>query len=1055
MSEISFCFSFPDLYSLCGLERLDQEFLSFLEREEEGTLAARLQAARQLPPSGLKESELLLDLAPYLEDFLADLFHIPHEVRNLQDLTYALAPLYRCKRLFVQRQVAKTYSKEDVAILNGDVLKEKLTTLMGEPCTDLNFSRHVLLKMEEGDEDFLEIARQYAAWAIHQEKPSPLFRLPRKIDPSALILLKKEGKVLVSPTQVTRQGFDCTDPGASFEEALDQAHYCIICHPQGKDSCSKGLSPKKPGCPLEQKISEMNSLRVQGYMIGALAMIMVDNPMVAATGRRICNACQQACIFQKQEPVDIPSIETQTLENVLELPWGVEIYSLLSRWNPLNLRHPLPKPPSGYKVLVAGMGPAGFTLAHYLLNEGHTVVGIDGLKIDPLPSDLLKNPIQNWKDLKTPLSQRTITGFGGVAEYGITARWDKSYLLLIRLLLERRDHFSLYDGIRLGGNLTLAQAFELGFDHVALCLGAGKPNVLPLENGLVRGVKLASDFLMSLQLTGAAQEDSLANLQIRLPLMVVGGGLTAVDTATEALAYYPVQVEKFLKRTEELGGLPETLSAEEREIAEEFLRDARALRQGDRSCLDKAVTLVYRKGLQESPSYILNPEELNLALQQGVAFLENATVEKMNVDLHGHIDTLALTTTEGSLTLPCRTLLVAIGTHPNTVLEQENPFLSLSSLRKRGPSSNDFLISYKGEHRVSMFGDLHPTYEGNVVNAMASAKKGYGPLSQELGKRPPVETPHFTQILETLFQSRIHAIHRLTPTILEIVVQAPLAARNFKPGQFFRLQNYGRPSMEGIALTGSHVDAEKGLVSLIVLEMGASSLLCNTLKVGDKVVLMGPTGTPTEIPAQATVLLMGGGLGNAVLFSIGRALKEQGSRVIYVAGYKIPEDRFKAAEIERVADHVIWCCETGEGFEVGRPQDRSYRGNVIEGLLAYAADNPPIPLSDVTHLLTIGSDRMMAAVACARKTLLVPYLNPAHKAIGSINSPMQCMMKEICGQCIQLHKDPLTQETKVVFSCTQQDQDLDHVDFEVLQGRLQQNSLLEKQTYLWMRKCIG
>ena len=1043
MSERTFLssgFTFQDLYSLSGLERLDRDFLTFLDEE----LAVRLQAARAHPPVGLEESALLLDFAPYLEDFLANLFAIRQEVAALQDQTYALAPLYRCKRLFVQRQAAKAYSQDQIATFEGNALKETLRLLMGEAYTDLGFARHVLAKIKEGDEGFLEVARQYAAWALTQAKPSPLFRLPRKIDPQVLIPLKKEGNVLVSPDRVTREGFDCTDPGASFEEALDQANYCIICHPQAKDSCSKGLSEKAKGCPLEQKISEMNSLRIQGHVLGALAIIIVDNPMVAATGRRICNACQQACIFQKQEAVDVPSIETQTLESVLDLPWGVEIYSLLSRWNPLNLRNPLPKAPSGYKVLVAGMGPAGFTLAHYLLNEGHTVVGIDGLKIDPLDPILLNTPIDKWQDLKVPLSQRTVTGFGGVAEYGITARWDKNYLTLIRILLERRSHFSLYDGVRLGGTVTLPQAFESGFDHMALCLGAGKPNVLSLKNGLARGVKLASDFLMALQLTGAAQESSLANLQIRLPLMVVGGGLTAVDTATEALAYYSVQVEKFLKRTEALGDLPPGLSGEEIEIAEEFLTHARALRRGDRSCLDKAVTLIYRKNIQESPSYILNPEELDLALQQGVAFLENATVEEIKIDSYGHIESLEVKTPDGHLVLPCRTLLVAIGTHPNTALEGEDADLILES--------SDFLLSYKGENRVSIFGDLNPTYQGNVVNAMASAKKGYGPLSRELQKKPPVETPLFSQTLDHLFQSTIHAVHQLTPTILEIVVHAPQAARNFKPGQFFRLQNYGPQAMEGVALTGSHIDVEKGLISLIVLDMGGSTNLCRLLKPGERVVLMGPTGTPTDIPSQATVLLIGGGLGNAVLFSIGRALKGKGSRVIYVAGYKTSADRFKAEEIEAIADHVIWCSEGDPGFIPQRPQDQAYVGNVIEGLLAYGSSTPPVPLSEVTHLLTIGSDRMMAAVACARKTILAPYLNASHSAMGSINSPMQCMMKEICGQCIQLHTDPVTLQTQVVFSCTQQDQNLDHVDFEVLRGRLGQNSLLEKQTYLWMKR---
>ena len=70
------------------------------------------------------------------------------------------------------------------------------------------------------------------------------------------------------------------------------------------------------------------------------------------------------------------------------LPWGFEIYSLLTRWNPLDLRRPLPKPATGYKVLVVGLGPAGFTLAHHLMNDGHFVAAIDGLKIEPLPAEI-------------------------------------------------------------------------------------------------------------------------------------------------------------------------------------------------------------------------------------------------------------------------------------------------------------------------------------------------------------------------------------------------------------------------------------------------------------------------------------------------------------------------------------------------------------------------------------------------------------------------------------------------------------------------------------------
>ena len=81
--------------------------------------------------------------------------------------------------------------------------------------------------------------------------------------------------------------------------------------------------------------------------------------MCPGTGHRICNDCMKACIFQKQEPVNIPQIETRVLTEVLALPWGLEIYRLLTRWNPLNVERPHARPYNGKNVLVVGLGPAG------------------------------------------------------------------------------------------------------------------------------------------------------------------------------------------------------------------------------------------------------------------------------------------------------------------------------------------------------------------------------------------------------------------------------------------------------------------------------------------------------------------------------------------------------------------------------------------------------------------------------------------------------------------------------------------------------------------------
>jgi NADPH-dependent glutamate synthase beta subunit-like oxidoreductase/NAD(P)H-flavin reductase len=835
----------------------------------------------------------------------------------------------------------------------------------------------------------------------------------------------------------------------------------------------------------------------------------------------------KACIYQKQEPVDIPQIETRNLKDVLSLPWGFEIYSLLTRWNPLDIRRPLPKPRSGYKVLVVGLGPAGFTLAHHLMNDGHTVIGVDGLKIEPLPEALAGvgpdggrrpfRPVRDVADLTEELGDRVMAGFGGVAEYGITVRWDKNFLKMVRLLLERRAEFAMFGGVRFGGTLGIDSAFALGFDHIALCAGAGRPTVIPMKNGLARGVRQASDFLMALQLTGAAKTDSVANLTLRLPVVVVGGGLTAIDTATESLAYYPLQVEKFLSRYETLvaergaAAVRAGWSEEERAVAEEFILHARALR-AERALAERegraprlvdlmnawgGVTIAYRRRLIDAPSYTLNHEEVAKAMEEGIRFAECVVPEAVEVDAYGHAAALVLqrhkldealkqlVATDERLTLPARSILIAAGTQPNTVLGREDPanvvldgryFQAYDESgrpakpeRVAKPETVQVLMSLRPDGRaISFFGDLHPSFNGNVVKAMGGAKQGYPVVSRMLAKRAAAAPAPDVLVarLNDELRPRVHHVERLTPTIVEVVVKAPMAARAFHPGQFYRLQNYETHgaridgtalAMEGLALTGAWVDREKGLLSTIVLEMGGSSDLCTLLEPGEPVILMGPTGTPTETPAGETVALVGGGLGNAVLFSIGQALRAQGSKVLYFAGYKKLQDRYKVEEIEKAADAVVWCCDEAPGFAAARPQDRAFVGNIVEAMLAYGTGRlgaAPLALGSVDRVIAIGSDGMMAAVGKARHGVLAPYLKRDHVAVASVNSPMQCMMKEICAQCLQVQKDPTTGAETVVFSCFNQDQPLDHVDFRALHERLGQNSLQEKLTKLWIDRCL-
>jgi NADPH-dependent glutamate synthase beta subunit-like oxidoreductase/NAD(P)H-flavin reductase len=1159
--SLGFDFAFSDLYDREGLSRLDEAFVDFVARAD-AELHDRLLAGRADPDAlaAKEESTLLIALAPHVDDFIAALFGITAEVEELAARHHELAPLYTVKRLFVQRKALHKVKPAEAETLDGAALATELEGWFGEALTELAFARHVTawLRDEPAHEATLATAVKYAAWATHtaagrtKHHDGVLFKTPHKLDPHKLVPAAvcddaEYTSFRFPPEHVRRrEGFALTDRGTDLTGALDQTNYCIWCHEQGKDSCSKGLKEKGAtergsaaykkspfgvtlaGCPLDEKISEFQQTKSLGHAIGALAIIAIDNPMAAATGHRICNDCMKACIYQKQEPVDIPQAETRTLKDVLELPWGFEIYSLLTRWNPLNLRRPVPRPASGKRVLVAGMGPAGFSLAHFLMNDGHQVVGVDGLKIEPLPPELSGvdargehvpfRPIRDISELYESLDERIMAGFGGVAEYGITVRWDKNFLKIIRLLLERRSSFTLLGGVRFGGTLTADEAFALGFDHVALAIGAGRPTVLDLPNGLARGVRTASDFLMALQLTGAAKASSIANMQLRLPVVVIGGGLTAIDTATESLAYYPVQVEKFLQRFEtvarhegeaaELAGWGE----EEREIAAEFLSHARAIRAERAAAALEGrvprilellhawggVTIAYRRRLIDSPAYTLNHEEVHKALEEGIRFAEGLTPLAVDVDERGHACALQVCVqaldedgkwSERKRTaLPARSILVAAGTQPNTVLAREEPmhfpldgkyFQAFDDAGQpvaveraiSKPKTVRVLLARRADGRgMSYFGDVHPSFFGNVVKAIGGAKQGYPVITEMLARRASasaLSASEFERCINDSMRATVHEVNRLTPTIVEVVVRAPLAARRFSPGQFYRLQNYEahapivagtRLAMEGIAVTGAWVDPAQGLVSTIVLEMGGSSQLCAQLRPGEPVILMGPTGAPTEIPCGETICLVGGGLGNAVLFSIGAAMRAAGNRVLYFAGYKAPGDRYKVSEIEAAADVIVWCCDHAPGFEPSRPQDRSFVGNIVEAMAAYARGElgeAEIALSHADRVVAIGSDRMMAAVARARHAVLAPHLKPGHHAIGSINSPMQCMMKEICAQCLQTHIDPVTGARSVVFSCFNQDQALDRVDWQGLDARLRQNNALERLTARWIQHCLA
>ncbi len=1168
-------FSFSDLFVPARLLDLDVRFREDLKQDAELSTAYEAWRAGATLAAEV-ESELLLKVSPKVAKFVAMLFGVEAGWQAGYDEAARNEAWLIWKDSFVKRRAMKHVLTDiQSARAAGDRLLGALGLTPKELDDEIEVARVTVplldreTELKKGaaeDPALVEVRAQLAvleAWIVSRktELEGKWIALKQPIpttDALHLVHIRRPKKELPEEIDAPegklrrRDGFRLTDRRMTAREILWEVDYCLYCHDRQKDSCSQGLKDKagalKPnalgvplaGCPLDERISEMHLARRRGDSIAALALVCVDNPMLPGTGHRICNDCMKACVFQKQQPVNIPQIETSVLTDVLSMPWGVEIYGLLTRWNPLNRRRPAALPYRGQDVLVVGLGPAGYTLAHHLLNEGFGVVGVEGLKLEPLPKALIGDPargiapepVRDWSALYGELDERILEGFGGVSEYGITVRWDKNFLSLLYMTLARRDRFRAYGGVRFGGTFGVEDAWAYGFSHIAIAVGAGRPTLIEMENNLIRGVRKASDFLMALQLQGAYKKSSLANLQVRLPAIVIGGGLTGIDTATELLAYYVVQVEKTLERFERLRtevGVEKVLGcfdAEEQDTLDEFLAHGRAIKaERERAShagedpnfiplLDSwgGVRLVYRKKMTDSPAYRLNHEEVEKFLEEGVHFVECMSPIAAIPDETGGVKGMRFTRqavdeagkwrdTGEVVELPARTICVAAGTSPNTIYEREFP--GTFQLDKRGffaphraekhsaerggqevtltPDPAGFFTSYnEGGRTISYYGDNHPRYAGSVVKAMASAKHGYQKVAEFFGPDSAGERPGADLVaerdqgfharigkLDSDLRATVAAVHRLTSTIVEIVVHAPLAARRFQPGQFYRLQNFERNAleidgtrlvMEGLALTGAWTDPEKGLLSMIVLEMGHSSRLCAALRVGEEVVVMGPTGAPTEIPHDhETVLLAGGGLGNAVLFSIGKALRSAGCKVIYFAGYRKSEDVFRVDDIEAASDTLIWCTDGAPAPEPRRPQDRNFVGNIVQAMNAYSdgrLGEQSIPLSDVARVIAIGSDRMMRAVKDARHASLAGKFKLNHIGIGSINSPMQCMMKEICAQCLQKHRDPVTGKETVVFSCFNQDQNIDHVDFDNLQQRLRANSVQEKLGNLWLEQLL-
>lgn len=1123
-------FSFQALLTSTGLKELDALFLQKLYQFSP-QLHAQLIDYRQNEKLSwdTHHSQLVMDLAVFLENFMAELFRIELEVESLQKETISHSPIFAFKAHYVMRLARRAAEKLDLSFETLDQWVDAELKKQGfdSPDRQLGIARLGLFYLNDTTR-FQAETNQLVTWCIAALRTIPgksmvgdweMFRLPKPTQPDRLVSTTEIEFDTIQRLQGVssryREGFGLTDQRMNKRQVMAEINYCVYCHKNQGDFCSRGFPIKKndenkelkknfsgevlTGCPLEEKISEMHVVKKAGFGIGALAIVMVDNPLCPLTGHRICNDCMKSCIYQKQEPVNIPETETHILTDVLNLPWGVEIYDLLTRWNPLRQQQWAMKPYNGLKVLVMGMGPAGISLSHYLLMEGFAVAGADGLKLEPLPERWLAEPIHRYQDLVENLSDRLVSGFGGVAEYGITSRWDKNFLKLVYISLMRRPYFQTFGSIRFGGTLTVEDTWRLGFDHLALAVGAGLPKELSIPNSLAPGMRQASDFLMALQLTGATKFNSLTPLQVRLPAVVIGGGLTCVDTATEVQAYYLLQIENFAKKFQILSAqfgevaVRSSFSEEDQSIVDEFLNHAQQLaterldaqREKREPNLIKlirqwgGVTIVYRRTMQESPAYRRNHEELIKALEEGVFYAEKLAPQAITLDAQGYVLALQCESADGKKhVLPSRSIFVATGARLNVAYEFEhrdtfkrrdsfeyqryqNINGELQPIYENGhvksPEFGAFTSYQKDHYRVSFLGDTHPIFHGSVVKAMASAKRIYPEicalLAPRINHRALSEYTSFREKLSKQFGAKIENITRHNSKVIELSVRAPIPASKAGSGQFYRVQNYEsyspeinqtRMQMEGLALMGVPSRQDPELLSFFIVEENPSSRLIHRLKIGDPISVMGPTGAMNDVLTDSSNLLIIGDLSSIpFILSMAEQFIEGKHHVNVILSLENAADLYAKTHLQAIAQSIVWI--TQHGLVKGeREADKSicHNGIPLDGLLK------EISISEkIQQIWLIGSSSLLKTFQKAEAAGWM--VNVPVKA--SVYGPMQCMLKGVCAQCLQWQIDPITKKrTKAVYACSWQHQPFEKIDLQHLDERSVQNRCHETLNKLWM-----
>ncbi|GGO54496.1 glutamate synthase (NADPH/NADH) small chain [Roseovarius pacificus] len=291
------------------------------------------------------------------------------------------------------------------------------------------------------------------------------------------------------------ENFGDLHPRLDDHEALVAADRCYFCHD----------APCVTACPTDIDIPLFIRQIATGTPEAAAKTILSQN-ILGGMCARVCpteTLCEEACVRETAEgkPVLIGQLQRYATDVLMD-----------------QGSHPFARAEAtGKRIAVVGAGPAGLSCAHRLAMRGHDVTVFDG-RAKP----------------------------GGLNEYGIAAYKSVDHFAEreVEWLLQIGG-ITVETGKRLGNDLTLKQ-LQADHDAVFLGIGLGGVNALGLEAEEKDGITNAVDFIADLR-----QASDLAKLPVGRDVVVIGGGMTAVDAAVQAKLLGALNVSLVYRRGRE------------------------------------------------------------------------------------------------------------------------------------------------------------------------------------------------------------------------------------------------------------------------------------------------------------------------------------------------------------------------------------------------------------------------------------------------------------------------------------------------------------------------